>query len=304
MTIRHTRAALAALLLSALPAAAEPARFESPEAAVAAVIAALEAVDRGALLTVFGPEFEDVVFTGDPEKDREAWGGFLEAYRTQHRLDQPDADRAVLYVGREQWPFPAEIVAGDGGWSFDSEGAREEVRYRRIGLNELDVIDVMRAGVEVQARYRQTDHDGDGVMEFAASILSTPGTRDGLYWPDEPGTPESPIGAFIARASADGYNFDGTDQEPDPYLGYYFRILQKQGPAAPGGAMDYLVNGNMVAGHALLAYPAAYGDSGIMSFMVGENGTVYEADLGEDTLAVGAAIDTFDPGEGWAPVEE
>jgi hypothetical protein len=294
---------LSALLLAA-PAWAEPATFDSPEAAVAAVIAAVEARDREALLTVFGKEFEDVVFVGDPEKDLEIWTGFLDAYQTQHRLDQPSEDRAVLYIGREQWPFPAEIVAASGGWRFDGEGAREEVKYRRIGLNELDVIDVLEAAVAIQSRYRLTDHDGDGVLEFAASILSSPGIRDGLYWPDEPGTEESPIGDFIARASADGYNFDGTDQEPEPYLGYYFRVLQKQGPAAVGGAMDYIVNGNMVAGHAMLAYPAAYGDSGIMSFMVGENGVIYEADLGDDTLAVGNAIDSFDPGEGWRPVAE
>jgi hypothetical protein len=302
MSITFRTGAAIAVLLIGSPALAEPTTFPSPEAAVAAVITALEAVDRDALLAVFGKENEDVVFTGDPAKDRENWTGFIDDYRRQHRIEA-SADRATLFIGREQWPFPAEIVATSGGWQFDSEGAREEVLYRRIGLNELDVIDVMHAAVGVQLRYRQADHDGDGVMEFASSILSSPGTRDGLYWPDEPGTEESPIGDFIARASADGYNFDGTDTEPDPYLGYYFRILRKQGPAAPGGALDYLINGNMVAGHALLAYPAAYGDTGIMSFMVGENGTVYEADLGKDTLAVAGAIDSFDPAEGWRPVE-
>ena len=174
---------------------------------------------------------------------------------------------------------------------------------RRIGLNELDVIDLMHRAVTVQSTYRQTDHDGDGVMEFASSILSTPGQRDGLYWPSEPGTEESPIGAFLARASDSGFSVDGTDQEPDPYLGYYFRILQKQGSGAPGGAHDYLVNGNMIAGHALLAYPAAYGETGIMSFVVGENGIVYEKDLGADTLSVAEAIDSYDPADGWVPAE-
>lgn len=299
-----TSLALFALLGASPAARAEPAAFDSPEAAVEALLSALEASDRTALLSVFGPEFEDLVFTGDPEKDREIWGGFLRDVTTQRRIDVVDGDRAVLYAGREQWAFPAELIRSGGTWRFDSEGARDEVRFRRIGLNELDVIDLMRRAAPAQARFRAVDHDGDGVMEFASSILSSPGTRDGLYWPDEPGTEQSPIGAYLARANSDGFALDGTESEPDPYLGYYFRILQGQGPAAPGGAYDYMVNGNMVAGHALLAYPAAPGETGVMSFIVGEAGTVYQADLGPETLAVAGAIDRFDPGADWTPVED
>lgn len=295
-------AATLALLLATGVAVAEPAKYASPEAAVDAILAALDARDRDALLSVFGSENEDVVFTGDQDEDIQIWSDFLASYNRQHRIEM-DGDRAVLHIGREDWPFPAEIVNISGEWQFDGAGAREEVVLRRIGLNELDVIDLLKSGVEIQAAYRQTDYDDDGVMEFAASILSSPGNRDGLYWPDEPGTLPSPIGPFIARASADGYNFDGTDEAPEPYLGYYFRVLQKQGAAAPGGAFDYLVDGNMVAGYAFLAYPADYGQSGIMSFMVGENGVVYEADLGEDSLDAGNAIDSFDPAEGWSPSE-
>ncbi|WP_157764597.1 DUF2950 domain-containing protein [Rhodobacter sp. CZR27] len=303
MTNIPTRGLTTALLgCLAASAAAEPARFASPEEAVEALVAAGEAADRAAILRIFGPEFEDLIFTGDAEADAAARTGFLHDYGVRHRIDR-GPDEAILHIGREDWPFPAPIVRKDEGWSFDGESAREEVRLRRIGLNELDVIDVMRAAVRVQALYRQTDHDGDGVLEFAAGILSTAGTRDGLYWPDEPGTEQSPIGAFIARASADGYNFDGTDSAPEPYLDYYFRILQKQGPSAPGGEMDYMVNGNMLAGHAILAYPANYGETGIMSFMVGENGIVLEADLGPDTLAIGNETTVFDPGEGWTAVE-
>ena len=296
--------ALAALLVSPLPALAEPGAYDSPEAAVVALTTALETADRTALLAVFGPEYEDLIFSGDAEKDREIWGGFLRDYQTQHRIDVVDGTRAVVFAGREQWPFPAELIQTDGKWRFDSEGARDEVHFRRIGLNELDVIDLMHRAVEVQARFRAMDHDGDGVPEFAAGILSSPGSRDGLYWPDEPGTEQSPIGAYLARANSDGFAFDGTDSEPDPYLGYYFRILQKQGPAAPGGAYDYRINGNMVAGHALLAYPAAPGETGIMSFMVSEAGVVYQADLGPDTLKIAGAIDTFDPGPDWTPVAD
>ncbi len=296
-------AAVAACLAAPLPALAAPQTFDSPYAAVAAVIAAIEAQDRAALLTIFGPENEDVAFTGDAAKDREVWGSFLQGYRQGNRLENTAGDRAVLHIGRDDWPFPAAVVQGAEGWSFDAAGAREEVALRRIGLNELDVIDLLKAGVAVQAQFRQADHDGDGVMEFADAILSAPGKRDGLYWPDEPGTEVSLIGPLMARAAADGYNMGGGDTPPDPYLGYYFRVLQSQGPDAPGGTLNYLIGGNMLAGHAFLAYPADYGVTGVMSFMVAENGIVLEADLGPDTLAIGSAITTFNPTAEWVPAE-
>ena len=225
-------------------------------------------------------------------------------YRTLHRIAPNGANRAVLFTGRDQWPFPAEIVKTGDGWFFDGAAAREEIELRRLGQNELDVIELMHGYVRAQAEFRKIDYDGDGVLQFASGILSDPGARNGLYWPDEPGAPESPIGDFMARAAADGVAIDGTDVEPEPYLGYYFRVLQGQGPSAPGGAYSYMLAGAMLGGHALLAFPAAYGDTGIMSFMVGESGVVYEADLGPDTLAVAGAIETFDPGEDWSVVEE
>ena len=275
----------------------------TPEAAAAALGDALEAADRAAILAIFGPETEDILSTGDPEDDRELWGGFLKDMLTLTRIEKDDADRAIILVGRDLWPFPAPLVLGDDGWSFDAEAAREEVLMRRIGRDELEVIEIMRRAPEVQAIYRRTDHDGDGVMEFAASILSSPGARDGLYWPETAGGEPSPFDETIARASFTGYNLDGADVDPEPFEGYYFRVLQGQGEAAPGGAYGYMIAGNMVAGHALVAYPAVYGDTGIMSFMVGENGIVYEADLGEDTLEAALAIEVFDPLEPWSPVE-
>ncbi|HRO10759.1 DUF2950 domain-containing protein [Amaricoccus sp.] len=304
------RAALAAVLLvSAAPLAAEaePQSFPTPDAAAEAVIAALRAKDPDALLAVFGPENADVIFSGDDPADREDWRQFLASYEELHRIavaPGEEGERATLYIGRAQWPFPVEIAEADGAWRFDAAAARDEVLLRRIGQNELDVIDLLHGYVRAQAAYRSADPDGNGLPSFAAAILSTAGTHDGLYWPSEPGQPESPIGDFMARAAADGYSIDGTDVEPEPYLGYYFHILTKQGPHAPGGALDYMVNGQMVAGHALVAFPADYGQTGVMSFMVGEAGIVYEADLGEDTLSVAAAIDSFDPGDGWSPVEE
>ncbi len=293
-----------AALLAAGAARAEPASYDTPEAAVAAVVAAIEARDPQALIAVFGAENDDLVLTGDVERDRRTWGDFYSDYRELHRLDVENDGRAVLYTGRDQWPFPAELVEAGGHWRFDAAGAREEILFRRIGQNELDVIDLMHRYARAQAAFRSVDYDGDGVLEFASSIISDTGERDGLYWPPEPGAPESPIGDFMARAAADGYSLDGEDREPEPYLGYYFRVLQRQGPDAPGGAIDYMIGGHMLGGHALLAFPAAYGETGVMSFMIGEAGVVYEADLGEDTLAKANAIDAFEPGEGWERLSE
>jgi len=292
--------------LPVAPALGAPSEYESPEAAVQAVLDALDARDRDALIKVFGPEAEDVILTGDPAQDRQIWGDFLKSYNQMHRIAvDGDGREATLYIGREQWPVPVLLKKQlDGRWAFDAEAAREEVLDRRIGRNELDVIELLRGYVRAQQVFRQTDYNDDGVREFARSIISSSERRDGLYWPEAPGVPESPIGDFMARAAADGYSFGGEDQEPEPYLGYYYRVLDEQGPDAPGGAMSYLVNGRMLAGHALLAFPAAYDDTGIMTFMVGENGIVYERDLGLDTLEVADAITSFDPGPGWEAVEE
>lgn len=304
MKAMYISAAIAALGLTSTAAWAEPANYSSPEAATEAFAAALDAHDKAALLTIFGPESEDLMASGDAERDAEARHEFLVGYRQYHALSDVSDGKKELVIGRELWPFPVLLVSGESGWHFDPDGAREEILARRIGLNELDVIDVLHRAAAVQTRFRSFDYDGDGVMEYASAILSAPGMRDGLYWPHEDGTPDSPLGPEIAKAAAEGYSEDGTLQEPQPYLGYYFRILTKQGDAAPGGAYDYMVNGNMVAGYGVLAYPADPGNTGVMSFMVGENGVVYEADLGDATLETAGAIDAFNPGEGWSKVEE
>jgi hypothetical protein len=290
------------LALAGSAAMAEPMSFASPEEAVADLIAALEAGDRPGVVAIFGDENLDVVSTGDAAEDREIWGGFLDGARDLARIDLVSPEMATLFVGRDLWPFPAPLVRGAAGWTFDAAAAREEVLMRRIGRHELAVIEVLRRANGIQSIYRRTDHDGDGVMEFAAGILSSPGARDGLYWPTSEGG-LSPFDDRIARANLGGFAIDGQDVEPDPWEGYYFHILQAQGPTAPGGAYSYLVNGNMVSGYAVLAVPAVYGDTGVMSFMVAENGIVLEADLGEDTLAKALDISVFDPGEAWQPVE-
>ncbi len=297
------KCAAVAGLATTVAALAEPATYASPEQAVKSFVEALTARDRAALLTVFGPESDDLIASGDEKGDEDARKEFLSAYASFAELVDDGEGRKELQVGRTRWPFPVTLVAAEGGWQFDPAAAREEILNRRIGENELDVIALMRRAVEVQAAYRQVDYDGDGVMEFAEAILSDPGQRNGLYWPEDMGAPLSPIGAFAAQAAADGISIDGVDQEPQPYLGYYYRILTRQGPAAPGGAMDYKVNGNMVAGHALLAFPAEPGETGVMSFLVGENGVVYEADLGADTLQIAGALQTFDPDKTWRLVQ-
>jgi hypothetical protein len=297
--------ALAALLVAFSAAHAEPSRYSEPAAAVDAVIKALTDRDRDALLKVFGDESEDLVFTGNEAEDLEIWRNFMQSYKAAHRIAvSSDGATATLYIGRDQWPFPVRLTKqADGKWAFDPEAARDEILERRIGGNELDVIDALHQYVRVQRRFRETDYDNDGVLEFASSVLSSEGKQDGLYWPPGDDVPESPIGDFMARASADGFSIGDSAEEPEPYLGYYFRVLQKQGENTPGGALDYIINGNMVAGHALLAFPSDYGQTGVMTFMVGENGVVYEADLGPETLNVANAIAEFDPGPDWVPVE-
>ena len=296
------KSAAVAGLLATGAALAEPATYPSPQQAIDSFVVALTARDRAALLTVFGPESDDLIASGDDVGDEQARKEFLSAYATRAEIVDLSEDRKELQVGRTRWPFPVTLVSVDGGWRFDPEEAREEILDRRIGENELDVIALLRRAVEVQAAFRRVDYDGDGVMEFADAILSEPGQRNGLYWPEDMGPPLSPVAGFAAQASADGISIDGVDQPPKPYLGYYYRILTRQGPAAPGGTMDYKVNGNMVAGHAILAFPAEPGGSGVMSFVIGENGTLFEADLGADTLAIAGDIEIFDPGAPWRPV--
>ena len=295
-------AALAAVLLAPGLARAEKA-FDSPQAAVEALIAALEARDRDAVLEIFGEDSEDLVSTGVPEVDRRNWTDFVRAWKAAARVVVRE-DEAELFVGPEQWPFPVTLARGAAGWFFDTAAARDEILYRRIGRNELTAIGIARAFVRAQFEYFTRDRDGDGVLEFAQAILSAKGARDGLYWPVEEAEEESPFGPAIAAAAARGYDLgDGRPAAREPYEGYYFKVLTRQGEDAPGGAFDYVVNGNMVAGFGLLAWPADYGVSGVMSFMMGRNGDLYERDLGTATDALAPEIDAFDPTPGWTRVD-
>ncbi|MEM1077538.1 MAG: DUF2950 family protein [Pseudomonadota bacterium] len=293
---------LAALVLGtglATPLAAEPAQFASPQDALEAFAGALTTPGRAALLGVFGDAAAEVLSTGNAAEDRihrlELIALLAEGYRMT-----TDADGTVtLLLGAEGWPFPIPVARSAEGWAFDLEAGRAEIAAREIGHNELDVITLLEAYVDVQSAFRLTDHDGDGVMEFAGSIISSEEARGGLYWPGA----GSPLGQRFARATLFGYS-DGVEDHPaEPLTGYYFRLLDGQGPSAPGGEMSYRIGENMVAGHALLAVPAIYGETGVHSFMVAENGIILEADLGPDTLKTVEAITLYDPGPDWTPVD-
>jgi len=303
-------ALLAALLLLPLPllallpqAQAQAQRtFGTPEAAVEALIAALKANDEAALVALVGEKHKRLVVTGDAAYDSAKRSEAAALLATFHALDDSVADRRVLLIGPQAWPWPIPLLRQGGAWRFATEQGAEEILNRRIGANERSAIHVLRAYVAAQHEYASLDRDGDGVLQYAQKLASTPGRFDGLYWPADAsrGEETSPLGPLIAESSAylDGHG------RGEAYRGYHFRILTRQGRSAPGGAYSYVINGRMVAGFAMLAYPAAYGESGVMSFMVNSAGKVYEKNLGKDTRAIGERTTTFDPGAGWKVVEE
>jgi hypothetical protein len=303
MIAMHVRPVLfaAVALWPALASAQDTAPlYPTPQAALEALFGAITAGNPEGAASAIGPSASDLVDADDPVATADALADLTAAYLEGYRFVPAGPGALTIALGADGWPFPVPLLREGDGWRFDAEAARAEILARRIGGNELDVIDVMDAYVEIQREYRGTDHDGDGVMEFASAILSSEGRRDGLYWPGE----DSPVGDVAARASLDGFADAEGNEAGEPFGGYFFRILQAQGEAAPGGAMSYLVNGNMVAGHALLAVPAIYGETGVHTFMVGENGVVVQADLGPDSLDVAFGITAFDPGRGWELVTD
>ena len=293
--------AVAACLIAG-SAFADPARYSSPQAALDALMNGLRAADKSAVVEVFGEEAVDYLSDGDPVEDQLNRLTLLGLYQEGYRFEPQEDGSVMIALGAEGWLFPVPVAkVEEGQWSFDNEAGREEVRLREIGRNELEVIELLQAYVEVQSSFRQSDMDGDGVMEFAQQIISSsPDARDGLFWPEE----DTLFGALFARASATGYNDGTSDQPPEPFFGYYFRVLTEQSASAPGGAMNYVINGNMVGGHAMLAVPAEFGETGVHSFMVSENGQLLEAVLGEDTLDLAAEMTAYDPSDTWTPVSE
>jgi len=290
----------AAVLAFALASAANAQQsFKTPEEAVDALVSAAKAHDRKGVLTVLGAGAADIVSSGDEVADRSDRDRVLEAYDAKHQLVMEGADKAVLVLGNQDWPFPIPLVRKDGTWRFDTAAGREEILFRRVGRNELAAIQAILAYVDAQHEYAEKGVGGNGV--YAQRIVSRPGTKDGLYWPAQTDEDDSPLGEFAASAAAEGYR---AGQQRIPYHGYYYKVLTRQGPNASGGALDYVVRGKMIGGFALVAYPAQYDNSGIMTFLVNHQGTIYEKDLGPQTAAIAGGMTAFNPDSTWQRVSE
>jgi hypothetical protein len=293
--------ALAASGLAVTAAAAEQRRFKSEQDAVEALVSATRSNQTQDLLQILGPAGAKLIHSGDPVEDRNGRARFVAAYEEAHRIEAAGPDKAMLVVGKEDWPLPIPLVHVGEEWRFDTKAAQQEILNRRVGRNELGVLQVCRAYVQAQREYASLQASRGGGREYAQRFESHPGTRDGLYWPVAPGEPNSPLGPLVAQAQAAGYAGDGM---PRPYYGYYFQILTRQGAHAPGGAKDYVVGGHMTGDYALLAYPARYGDSGVMTFMVNSQGIVFEKNLGSNTAVLARAIEQYDPDATWrVPVD-
>jgi hypothetical protein len=279
--------------------------FDTPQDAVSALVGAARKKDTEAILDILGPETREWIISGDPVQDDEGRANFVAAYDQKHNIELESDDMAVLVIGDDDFPFPFPVVKLSTGWVFDAEEGKEELLDRRIGENELNAIQVLLAIADAQNEYSTVDRDGDGLVEYASRFGSTEGMRDGLYWPAEGDEPLSPLGPLVAEAAQEGYTARGGsagDETVAPYHGYRFRLLSRQGAAAPDGAYDYVVGDNNIGGFAALAYPENYGVSGIMTLMVSHDGLVYQADLGPETQTEASAIEEFNPGDGWKEV--
>jgi hypothetical protein len=274
--------------------------FATPEAAARALGQAVITTNRDEFPVIFGPD-SDWMANPDTVQGARELATFSDAYSTTNWLERESDSKAILEVGTNAWPFPIPIVRTNGSWYFDTAEGREEVLNRRIGRNELEVLDTMRAYVEAQREYASIYRDDSKVLKYAQKLVSSPGKTDGLYWPIEVNNEESPLGPMVADAQDEGYFSKkltvGT--EPQPFHGYYFKILTRQGKHAPGGKYDYVINDNMIGGFAMVAWPAEYGESGIMTFIVNQRGVVYQQDLGPHTVKIARKMTTFDPDDSW-----
>jgi hypothetical protein len=272
--------------------------FSSPEAAFEALVAAIEKNDATAMTRLLGPGVEDVLDSGDAVGDRADRERFVAAYKARHALEASGGEKSMLILGEEDFPFPIPVVRRDGRWYLDGAEGADEVVYRRVGRNELGAIAVLRGLVAAQREYAAEGHDGDPPGIYALKLVSDPGFRNGLYWPTAPDEPPSPAGEFVANAAAEGYR----RAAGEPYHGYRYRLLYRQGPNASGGAREYFVDGLLTGGFAVLAWPAEYGVSGIMTFVVNQDGVVFQKDLGDSTPTAAEAIGAFDPDSSWVAI--
>ena len=292
-----------ALALPICVSAAEEQTFNSPNEALNALVAAAQNNDTNAIHLIFGPAGHELI-SPDVVQATEEFKMFVQRLKEKAQLISRSDSNATLELGADGWPFPIPLVKEGGQWHFDAAAGKEEVFARRIGANEMGAIDVCNAYVEAQHEYASQDRMGDGVLAYAQSLRSTPGTHDGLFWPaNQPGEELSPLGPLIAQARMEGYHHTAKmlNDEQAPYHGYYFKILTRQGKHAPGGKFNYLINGRMIAGFALVAWPAEWADTGVMTFIVNQQGKVYQKNLGPKTATIAKAMTIYDPDDTWTP---
>jgi len=292
--------AVTTVFLTVATGALAQGRYRSPDEAVAALADAVQADAPQQMMRVLGPGSDEIVLSGDPVDDAAMRRRFLAAFRVKHQIVPDGEDQAALIVGEERWPFPIRLVRANNTWRFDAQLASTEFVYRRIGRNEMSAIDACGAYVAAQKEYAEKGFAGKGV--YARRFISRPGERDGLYWPAPSGEDGSPLGEFATSAAEQGYSVEG--KRWAPYQGYYYKILTRQGPNAPGGEVDYMASGDMVGGFALVAFPARYRSSGLMTFLVNHQGTIYEKDLGWRTPDIALEMTSFDPDDTWRRVKQ
>lgn len=298
--MRTMIAVITALVMTSTALAADEAQphYKTPEEAMRALVGAAKAKDQVKMAAILGPGSEDVIESGDAVADEAARKRFVTAAGERTRIEPVDDTHRVAILGRDDWPFPIPLAKDDQGWRFDTTAGRDEIVNRRVGRNELDAIATARAYVDAQREYAKTA--GQGV--YAQKVHSTPGQHDGLYWEDGGGKATSPLGPLVAEADAEGYAAAKPGEAPRPFHGYYFRILTAQGAGAPGGAKSWIVDGKLTGGFALVAWPADYGNSGVQTFVVNQQGIVFQKDLGAQTDQVARAMTAYDPDGTWIPV--
>ena len=285
----------------AKPKASAQKVFATPDEAFQALADAAKANDSKTMAALLGPSGSSLIHSGDAVQDRRSAAQFAADYAEKHSLEKVGDAKATLVVGKDDWPLPIPAVKGTKGWTLDAGAGARELLARRIGQNELQVIQVMRAIVDAEQDYASEDRNGDGLLDYAGKFISTKGKKDGLYWPTKEGEPQSPLGPLVGEAAAEGYQ--GKAAKGAPYHGYHFRLLTGQGKDAPGGARSYQVHGRLLAGFAVGADPATYGNSGIMTFIVNQDGTVYQKDLGEKTATIAKAMTAYNPDQSWTIVK-
>jgi hypothetical protein len=282
-------------------ATAQQKSFASAEEAVKAAVAAARSNNDKEMLAIFGAQANEILFSCDAVADKQRRGRFLAAYDEKNRL-ATEGDTTILIVGKEEWPFPIPVVKKGQAWVFDTDKGKQEVLNRRIGENELFTIEACLAIVDAQREYAMKDRDRNGLLEYAQKFASDPGKKNGLYWEVKQGEPESPLGPIMSQARSQGYQ--GKAATANPYHGYYYRMLTAQGKAAPGGAFSYLVKGKMIGGFAVVAYPAEYGNSGVMTFIVNYDGKLYQKNLGPNTASIAKGMKEYNPDSTWSAVKQ